>query len=104
MSIDLYWRRLVWNKGRGGIAKEGDLVLTLHSAPPVFPNVVELDIGEVRRGEFSYDPVIRDADCECRRDITPPEVVAFRLWMASLLDAVMRKARVPPDVKEDRRR
>ncbi len=104
MTLDLYWRCLIYDEKRGGVAKEGPLKLMLNAPPPIFPHAVELDIREIHRGEFAFDPIIRDRDCDTRRDPTPPEVIAFRAYMSGLLTSLMRAAKRPPTVKKERRK
>src|SRR5688572_27893287 len=104
MSIDLYYRRLHYRTGRGGMAKEGDVRLELHEAPIVFPQAVEIDFGEIEVGELAYDPYIRPSEGEAKRDMTAPEVIAARRWLAGLLLGVMRAAMAAVPLIEDRRR
>jgi hypothetical protein len=103
MSVDLYYRRLHYRMGRGGMAKEGDVRLELHTAPIVLPEAVEIDFGEVQRGVLAYDPYVR-AEGEAKRDMTAPEIIAVRVWLSGLLAGVMRAAGISVPMIDDRRR
>ncbi len=103
MSTELYHRRLAYYAGRGGVAKEGDLVLNLRSAPPVFPNLFEIDFGEIHPGSVLFPPFMRLSSNSKRRDMTADEITAVRAWLAGLLSATMSAAGSPP-APIDRRR
>lgn len=103
MSSDLYYRCLSWRSGQTGIAKEGDLKLLIHSPPPVFPTAVEIEFGEVHRGECAYAPFVRETAGGPKRDMTAPEIIALRAWLVSIWTGAMRYA-TRPIIKEERRR
>jgi len=103
MSAAYYYRCLSYRKGHGGVAKEGDLMLQLHSAPPVFPEAVEISLGEVQRGTPAFIPYVREREGEAKRDMSAPEVIAVRMWLSGILDAVMRVALRAPEQTERRR-
>lgn len=105
MSADLYYRRLHYRMGRGGVAKEGDLRLELHSPPIVFPDAVEIDLGEIQKDVLAYDPYIVRRQGEAKDDMTAPEIIAVRRWLFGLLSCVLRAAASEVPVMQcDRRR
>ncbi len=103
MSTDLYYRRLAYYAGRGGVAKEGNLVLHLDAPPPVIPNLVEIDYGESHRGELAWPPFVRLHGHSQKRDMTPPEILLVRDWLGGLLRAVIKVAASPPNPEERRK-
>ncbi len=103
MSENLYYRRLSYHAGRGGFAKEGNLVLHLDEPPLVLPEILDIEFGEVSNGEMAWLPYVRQRNDGQRRDTTPPEILLVRGWLAGLLNAVMGAARqVPPPVERRR--
>lgn len=102
MSLDYYYRRLCY-RDNGGVAKEGDLKLVIHSPPIVLAKAVEIDFGEVHPGILAYDPYIRDAEGQPKRDMTPPEIIVVRRWLFGLLASVMRAATIPIPIEGERR-
>ncbi len=96
MSTDLYHRRLAYYAGRGGIAKEGNLVLQLSAPPPIFIGITEIDYGEVCPGQLLFTPFVRQADHARRRDLMPFEIAMVRTWLGSLLQATLDAAAKPP--------
>lgn len=103
MSTDLYYRRLAYHPGRGGIAKEGQLSFVLDSPPAVLPSIIEIEFGEIAQGEMAWQPYVREHGDGRKRDLTPPEILLVRGWLASLLGAVMCAAFKTPPVQERRR-
>jgi hypothetical protein len=103
MSTDLYYRRLAYYAGRGGIAKEGDLEYRLHVPPPVLPRIAEIDYGEIASGEMAWPPFMREHGDGRKRDLTPPEILLVRGWLASLLSAVVGAAVNAPTQQERRK-
>lgn len=103
MSTDLYYRRLAYHPGRGGVAKEGQLCFMLDAPPTVLPRIIEIEFGEIAQGEMAWQPYIREHGDGRKRDLTPPEILLVRGWLASLLAAVIGVALNVPTSQERRK-
>lgn len=103
MSIDLYHRRLSYHAGRGGIAKEGRLSFVLDAPPLVMPRALDIEFGEIAPGDMAWQPYVREQGHGQKRDMTPPEILLVRGWLASLLSAFMALYVTTPTPQERRK-
>lgn len=104
MSSDLYYRRLYYQKGRVGLAKNGDVEFHLHRPPAIFPLATEIDFGETSAGNLAYPPEIRPSDGEPKREMLPPEIIVVRMLLFGLLDAAVRAVMTAIPIQADRRK
>lgn len=104
MSCDLYYRRLYYHKGQVGVAKDGDVKLSIHRPPAIFPLATDIDFGETSAGDLAYEPEIRPTEYEAKRPMTPPEIIAVRILLSGLLNAAVRVMMTVAPINEDRRK
>lgn len=88
MSFDLYYRRLSYHAGRGGVAKEGNLCLRLDEPPQVLPGIIDIEFGEIAKGEQAWNPYVRQQGNGKKRDMTPPEILLVSGWLTKLGEAI----------------
>jgi hypothetical protein len=102
MSLDLYYRRLAFYKGRGGIAMEGEVTVRLKTPPVIMPTAIEVDYGESHGGDLIFAPFIRENAHSERRSMSPPEIDVIKAFLRTIwLAGTGAAARIP--VLTDRR-